>query len=300
MVDKKTISSIIIKKRKLRNFKLSREDKWLLEAKDENLKAKILKEMELKINTICEKINKINESKEPSKEISEEMKHKKKNYVTELKKMRKDIKDEVAIKKRMNVMKIQKRKLKSIYGKIQDKQLKLKKSAVLCFKCRKRGHSVAECKEEILEEENNTEEKVEKKVHKEPIVNKPSQEKHFCYNCGSKEHNLYQCELEKDYKNLPFAECFICKEKGHISASCPTNKNGIYIKGGSCYVCHKKDHLAKNCPEKKMQIEQERQVREVKKNAFNNPRNNNNQFLARKRLPFNSRTNPLHKARQFL
>lgn len=256
------------RKNKVKEFKLNEEDKKLLETKNEELKEMVKKDLDDKISNLVDKIEKFNPEENADKAA-------KKNAVLKLKRFRKELKDENAIKKRVDLLKLKKRKLKSLYGKIQEKLDKLKLSKVRCFRCRKRGHTVADCTyvegEEVLDSEandglnlntNNLE--VEKsKIKKNNLQSKSSEEgKVLCYNCGSNEHNLHGCNLPIDYKNLPFAECFICKNKGHISSNCPESDKGIYIRGGSCYVCNGKDHLAKNCPEKQLQIQNEKAVRE--------------------------------------
>ena len=122
--------------------------------------------------------------------------------------------------------------------KVEENLGKLKNSLKRCLKCKKRGHLAENCP--FSKEEEQMEDLKDKKI---------------CYNCGSTEHNLYQCNLPVDYSNLKFALCFKCKQRGHISANCPMNENGIYFRGGSCFICGKKDHLAKNCPEKQAQID---------------------------------------------
>lgn len=222
---------------KVKKFKLTDEDKFLLESNTDKLVESVKKELETKINDLVERINEINANKSENKEIAAT----KKNMVNKLRKFRKDLNDESAIKKRVDLLKLKKRKLKSINNKVEEKLEKLKKHKVRCFKCRKRGHNVAECQfEEVITEDNK------QKDSSNQVV--------LCYNCGSADHNIYGCNKKLDYANLPFAECFVCKQKGHISSMCPINKNGIYIKGGSCFVCGKKDHLAKNCPDKQLQF----------------------------------------------
>jgi Arginine methyltransferase-interacting protein, contains RING Zn-finger len=125
----------------------------------------------------------------------------------------------------------------------------------ICFNCRQKGHTVADCPQS----KNDGEKK------KSPVV---------CYKCGLSDHALKDCKhLSKEEKDLmkkggrinytamelPFAECFICKEIGHLSSQCEKNENGLYVKGGCCKQCGSKKHLYKFCPEleKKENIEKE-------------------------------------------
>jgi len=121
----------------------------------------------------------------------------------------------------------------------------------VCFNCRRKGHTAAEC----------------------PNINKDADgsmttatklRSQICYKCGTFEHTLKQCPKltsnEKKVGNsgrldyfsmiLPFATCFICKKKGHLSSQCEQNENGLYVKGGSCKVCGSKTHLVADCPVK--------------------------------------------------
>jgi zinc finger CCHC domain-containing protein 9 len=104
----------------------------------------------------------------------------------------------------------------------------------ICFQCRQRGHTVANCP-------NST------------VAN-------CCYKCGSTEHTLGNCPKRSrrgdsssgDGGNLlPFATCFVCNESGHLASQCPHNAKGIYINGGSCKVCGSTQHRGTECPERK-------------------------------------------------
>ena len=97
----------------------------------------------------------------------------------------------------------------------------------VCLRCRKKGHSLAECR-------LNTESDLQGSI---------------CYKCGSVEHSLSECP-EKG-TTLAHATCFICGEQGHISKDCPKNESGVYPKGGSCHHCGSVRHFAKECPERK-------------------------------------------------
>ena len=107
------------------------------------------------------------------------------------------------------------------------------KKKIVCFQCRKSGHTVANCP---LNTGNGDVEK------SSPVV---------CYKCGSTEHSLSEC-TNRDSSNagLPFAKCFICSEMGHLSSQCSKNKKGIYVNGGSCRYCGSIEHLATKCPNK--------------------------------------------------
>jgi zinc finger CCHC domain-containing protein 9 len=109
----------------------------------------------------------------------------------------------------------------------------------ICFQCRQRGHTVANCP-------NST------------VAN-------CCYKCGSTEHTLGNCPKRPrkgagggsgngngDGGNLlPFATCFVCNESGHLASQCPNNAKGIYINGGSCKICGSTQHRGTECPERK-------------------------------------------------
>ncbi|TPX51408.1 hypothetical protein SeLEV6574_g00318 [Synchytrium endobioticum] len=99
----------------------------------------------------------------------------------------------------------------------------------ICFKCRKKGHEVANC----------------------PSVQSGS-EAGICFRCGSDQHPLNACPKPNNPQNpYPFATCYVCKETGHISAQCPSNAKGVYVKGGGCRYCASVRHRAKDCDAKK-------------------------------------------------
>lgn len=104
---------------------------------------------------------------------------------------------------------------------------------IVCFRCRRPGHTVAKCP---LNAGNETVETCA------PVL---------CYKCGSTEHSLSECTYRDSSNELPFAKCFICSKMGHLSSQCSENKNGIYVNGGSCRYCGSIEHLATNCPDKK-------------------------------------------------
>jgi hypothetical protein len=223
------VKNVQSKKRKKKNkfveLELQDEDYLILDTDFDKLRELVISNIQYKIEEIETKIDEIN-----ADERIEDKKTAKKYYIAKLKKFKKDLTSEDIIKKRTKLYGVRKRKLSKIAVKVQDKIEKVRKQKLRCFKCRKRGHTVAECKSQ--ENESDT----------------------LCYNCGSKEHSLAGCDKKVDYKHLPFAECFICKEQGHISANCPASDKGIFPRGGCCFICKEKDHLAKNCPQKQMEV----------------------------------------------
>lgn len=96
----------------------------------------------------------------------------------------------------------------------------------ICFQCRQRGHTVANCPYKTVA--------------------------NCCYKCGSTEHSLARCpKRARDDDSLPFATCFVCKDTGHLASHCPQNSKGIYIHGGCCKACGSNLHRVTECPEKK-------------------------------------------------
>ena len=85
----------------------------------------------------------------------------------------------------------------------------------------------------------------------------------LCFNCGSNEHTLKNCNQPRDKNGkLKFANCFICKRDGHIARDCPENANGLYPNGGCCHICLQKTHLVKDCPER---TEEDKEMYRLKK-----------------------------------
>ena len=242
--DNNTQKSNIKRKKKKKNkfieLQLSDEDYEILGTDFDKLRDLVIDTINNKIFDIENAIDEIN-----ADDSIENKKAFKKNLIAKLRKFKKDLTNEEVIKKRTKLLGIRKRKLSKIAGKVQEKIEKVKKQKLRCFKCRKRGHTVSEC------------------THAE-------KETHLCYNCGSKEHNIYGCSKKVDYNNLPFAECFICNNKGHISSKCPSSDKGIYIRGGSCFICEAKDHLAKNCPQKQLnevvEVKEDKHLKKKRKN----------------------------------
>jgi len=304
--------------KKSKKFVLSEYDQMIVDATDEKLKELVTKELEEQIASLIVRVNELNSTKsdvEKKQENSEVEKEEdkveldkkdknstKKNVVLKLRKFKKCLSDENEIKKRVKLLKTKRRKLRKIVEKVQEKIKNLMKKKLRCFKCRKRGHTVADCNEaevtpsdsgktvQVKEDEDIVEDEDDKESKKKNIKQAPKViSAILCYNCGSTTHSVHGCSTKVDYANLPFAECFICKNKGHLSSACPTSNKGIYVRGGCCFICRKKDHLAKNCPQKQIEIEE-----------FNN----NHQLLNRKRRNFSeNKSNPHNetdnKQRQF-
>eukprot|EP01083_Nonionella_stella_P072644 195917_1 len=130
----------------------------------------------------------------------------------------------------------------------RDKQL-------ICFKCRKTGHSAANCKIVSTSDGNSSNNNM-------PIQRK----KNICYKCGSTEHRIQACPLIQkyikagrdkkgiDYANvgeLPFAMYYVCNKTGHLSSYFPEGKKVCYPTGGGCRECGSVDHYVADCPERK-------------------------------------------------
>jgi len=287
---------------KVKKFKLTEEEKTLLQAKEDDLKTMVIHEIESHIEKLVERVEELNSNKSSGENSTT-----KKNVVLKLRKFKKDLKDEAFIKKKVDMLKLKRRKLKALTGRVEEKLDKLKLAKVRCFKCRRRGHTVNDCKfSDVVEEgqeagetneagqtgeagkvEEAGESSKQKKVFPKKEKKSETTKKLICYNCGSNEHGLYACTLPVDHKNLPYAECFICKGKGHISANCPQSDKGIFIYGGSCYVCHAKDHLAKNCPQKQIQLQEQKNEKPkkqfVKKDNYNSQVNKGNKGESKER-----------------
>jgi zinc finger CCHC domain-containing protein 9 len=83
-------------------------------------------------------------------------------------------------------------------------------ASIVCFKCRKTGHTINDCPEAELDCEQGT---------------------GICYKCGSTEHAVNKCKTRVEPGSFPYAKCFICNEMGHISKQCPDNPRGLYPNG---------------------------------------------------------------------
>ncbi|KJE90718.1 hypothetical protein CAOG_01982 [Capsaspora owczarzaki ATCC 30864] len=110
---------------------------------------------------------------------------------------------------------------------VNARRLRRGLSKQICFNCRKKGHSVSECK-------------AGKTV---------SDATGLCYACGSTEHTTKSCRVPNPSGAMPFAMCFVCRKTGHLSKFCPDNPRGMYPDGGSCTHCTSVRHLAKDCPD---------------------------------------------------
>ncbi|KAL7472255.1 hypothetical protein ACHAXS_012585 [Conticribra weissflogii] len=134
----------------------------------------------------------------------------------------------------------------------RDKHMnKQRDKNLICYKCRKRGHSAENC----AEAENNGHDNIDN--------NKQKGQGTICYKCGSTEHRIQICPKIKKYLKsgqtkvdfskvgeLPFASCYVCQKMGHLASSCPQSRNGVFPMGGSCRECGSVDHFAANCPNK--------------------------------------------------
>lgn len=278
--------------KQLKSFTLSEEDKKLLLATDEELKAVVLNSLETKIEEEIKKQEELKKLRDAAATEEEKNKYKKmiKNLHNKITKNRKALNDQKEIKYRLSLLKQKKRKTKRLESTVKEHLESLKKINTRCFKCRRKGHTVAECtftgdqdNENIEAPENNNNNNEENDKNKEKKTKKLENKanipnKNICYNCGSNEHTVHGCPKPVDYKNLPFSQCFVCKEMGHLSSKCPKSDKGIYIKGGACYNCGEKDHLAKNCPTRQMSInENENKTNQNKaedKQRFNSKKNN--------------------------
>lgn len=228
-----------LKLKKLNDFKLTKDDKFLIKATDSEIRELVINNLKMQIEKIeGEKVKAAKGKVGKRPDEKEKLQKRKKHLQLKLNKLKKCLNDEGGIKARIRLIKKKQHKLRSTKTKIDKSLGQLKNTLKRCFKCKKRGHVAEECT--YGNEENEANEGNDKDTSNSRI----------CYNCGSSNHNLYSCDKPVDYSNLPFAECFKCKAKGHITANCPENENGIFIRGGSCFICKAKDHLAKNCPQK--------------------------------------------------
>lgn len=223
-----------IKKRKqMRKVldKLKREEKQFT-LTDKQISSNIVSDLESRLNEYQAKLKEV-----ACSPLDDMEKNKKKKYIKEkIRKLKKNINSEDNIKYMTKMKKQSIRKLKGVLKKLQEVKKKENVKKLVCFVCRQKGHTSAECKEQ--------------------------KNSKICFNCGSTDHSVHTCPKDVDYSNMPFASCFICGEKGHLSSKCEKSDKGIYVHGGNCHICKSNQHLAKNCPEKS--IKQQSGLRERK------------------------------------
>lgn len=226
------------------SFKLTSDD----------IKSNIKSDIEKRIDDNTDKLKELNNNKE----ISLEEKNKKKKYLkNKIRKLKNNLNSEDNLNFLLNMKKRSLRKLKNVCKKLETINDKEKLKKVTCFRCRKNGHTINDCKTK-LEDLN-----IDNFNNNTDLFNN-SQKSEICFNCGKNDHTVHQCDKEVDYSNMPYALCFVCKENGHLSSACPKSDKGIYVNGGSCYVCNSNKHLAKNCPDKKLE------VKNIEKKVLNN------------------------------
>jgi len=122
---------------------------------------------------------------------------------------------------------------------------KKRESNMICFHCRKKGHSAMNCPESGSSASVAMDSKI-------------------CYKCGSTEHSLAACPKRKKKRKqqvggyndeeLPYATCFVCGEMGHLASQCEQNTKGVFVSGGACRECGEKDHIAADCPRRRKQL----------------------------------------------
>ncbi|KAL7544113.1 hypothetical protein ACHAXR_013555 [Thalassiosira sp. AJA248-18] len=131
----------------------------------------------------------------------------------------------------------------------RDKQL-------MCYRCRKTGHSAENCKEADGGAGDGT---------GKAMPPRKKQGGNICYKCGKFDHRIQQCPKIKPFLKpgkanakldfgklgeLPFANCYVCNKSGHLAGYCPEGTKGLYPQGGSCRECGSVDHYAAHCPGK--------------------------------------------------
>ena len=138
---------------------------------------------------------------------------------------------------------------------------------IMCYRCRKTGHSAENCKNVAATEKSDCSEGREGKGEKFSQPNKKQRGSggNICYKCGSTEHRIQACPKIKPFlppggKNakidfgkigdLPYANCYVCNKSGHLAGHCPASNKGLYPQGGSCRECGSVYHFVADCPEK--------------------------------------------------
>lgn len=256
------IKKIIKNKALQKTIKNYNIDENIFEMTEEDIHKTIVEELETKVNEYAREIDELNilleklrnkrDKESFTKENEEEYESimKRKKYIVEkLKKNRKILSEDESIIFLVKQRKMHLRKARKNHEKVKELISQSKKKGVVCFRCRKKGHLISECKE-ILDG------------------------KDICFTCGSEDHNVHNCPNGLDYSNMPFATCFVCGEKGHLSSKCSINKDkGIYPKGGGCYECGSNEHLAKECPDKMLRLESIKEKEQ--KNSSENKKNKN-------------------------
>mmetsp|Transcript_13431 Transcript_13431/g.29167 ORF Transcript_13431/g.29167 Transcript_13431/m.29167 type:complete len:236 (-) Transcript_13431:319-1026(-) len=139
----------------------------------------------------------------------------------------------------------------------QAKETKQRDQHVVCYRCRKTGHSVENCR--------NAPESADGGGGKAASSTK-KKGGNICYKCGSIEHRIQMCPKIKPFLkgkgaksridfgkigDLPYANCYVCNKSGHLSSHCPESTKGLYPLGGSCRECGSVYHYAVDCPETK-------------------------------------------------
>lgn len=129
---------------------------------------------------------------------------------------------------------------------------------LVCYRCRKSGHSAENCKE-VPANADGGEGKAAMPASKKLGGN-------ICYKCGSTDHRIQICPKIKPFLkpgrnkekldfgklgDLPYANCYVCSKSGHLASHCPENTKGVYPQGGSCRECGSVDHFGWDCPTKK-------------------------------------------------
>lgn len=116
-----------------------------------------------------------------------------------------------------------------------------------CLCCRKKGHTVQECRYNPALLHAQEEETTKRDSNRAAGGSGGP----LCFNCGLTSHTLKNCPSPRPKDgSLPFATCFVCSEKGHLAQQCSKNTTGIYPRGGGCHICSSLYHLMRDCPER--------------------------------------------------